>query len=269
MEKIITTNLTSAFLPPQQPLCTIAPARFKAFVGLTRQLVELQGPRPIYVDNARLLQPIGSPHFWVDIDFANILQPAEVSVPIGAQPGEKSELGVSFGFLASAKEIGNLTDLVGKCEVTLHDHGTDLVFSNGYTEVRIMKPTPQEPTASVALPTEDDRLGEEVVVDDRDAVKRYVSKSGFVFLLSFAGQLEQVEVRGKRPCNLRKPTFMSLGGRSPDLSLTSSNFLTLAGKLDLSLGIYRNTHGYWLRTSSKPSMVNNLTTYELLYVGSV
>ena len=57
--------------------------------------------------------------------------------------------------------------------------------------------------------------------------------------------------------------------RAHELALTSQKFLALAGDLELSLGIYRNDRGYWLKTSSKPSMVNNLTTYELLCEGRI
>ncbi|NDY58295.1 hypothetical protein G3N56_16300 [Desulfovibrio sulfodismutans] len=269
MESTFTTHLAPAFSPPLQPLCTIAPARYKAFVGLTRQLVELHGPRPIYADNSRIVQAIGTPHFWVDIDLANILLPAKKSIPVGVQPVGTSDPGVSFGFLASAKDIDNLASLAGKSEIEIHDLGTELVFTNGYTKAQLTKPTPQEPTASVTLPSEKDKLGEEVEVDDLDAIKRYVAKTRFVFLMCFSRQFEQVEIRGKNPYYLHKPSFTSLADRSPDLMLTSSNFLALAGKLGLSFGVYRNVHGYWLRTSSKPNMINNLTTYELLYEGRV
>jgi len=79
--------------------------------------------------------------------------------------------------------------------------------------------------------------------------------------------LEQVSVRGKRPYTLHKDSALCLKGCNPDLVLTSQNFLALAGEHELSLGIYRKDNCYWLKTSSRPSLINNLTTYECLFVG--
>ena len=264
------TTLAKILAPPPiaLPLCKLDPARFKAFAKLMENLVKLHGPRPISIKNSRLLQAIGQPTFLVDIDLRNYL-PAAGSA---ADPDDDdANPGVSFDFQATAEEIVQLKDLVGEsATIDVYDRGDWLVFSDGQQDVPLWKPAQPVPPLAVTLPTDAERIGEEVLIESRAVLKKYVGKSGFVSLLVYADQLEKVVVPGKQP----RALVVSAGGMFPvdrahELALTSQKFLALVGDLELSLGIYRNDRGYWLKTSSKPSMVNNLTTYELLYAGRV
>ena len=264
------TVLAGILAPPPiaLSLCTLEPARFKAFVRLACQLVKLHGPRPISIKNSRLLQAIGQPTFLVDIDLGNYLPAADSAAD---SDDDDAKQGISFDFQATAEEIVQLKDLVGEsATIDVYDRGDWLFFSDGQQDVPLWKPAQPVPPLAVTLPTDAERIGEEVLITDRAVLKKYVGKSGFVALLAYADQLEKIKVPGKQP----RALVVSAGGMFPvdrahELALTSQKFLALAGDLELSLGIYRNDRGYWLKTSSKPSMVNNLTTYELLYAGRV
>ena len=259
--------------PPriELPLCTINPARFKAFAKLMENLVKLHGPRPIAIRNSRLLQAIGQPTFLVDIDLGNILVAAKSDTESDDETkSDEANSGLSFDFQATANEVKQLKDLIGKPPVNVYDRGNRLVFSDGQQEVPLWKPSLPVPPLTTTLPTDDQRIGEDVVIEDRSALHKYCGKCNYVSLLVYADQLEKVVVPGKQP----RALAVSAGGifqvdRSQELVLTSQNFLALAGDLELTVGIYRNDLGYWLKTSSKPSMVNNLTTYELMYAGRV
>lgn len=264
------TVLAEILAPPPiaLPLCTLEPARFKAFVRLACQLVKLHGSRPISIKNSRLLQAIDQPTFLVDIDLRNYL-PAAGSA---ADPDDDdANPGVSFNFQATDEEIVQLKDLVGEsATIDVYDRGDWLFFSDGQQDVPLWKPAQPVPPLAVALPTDAERIGEEILIKSRAVLQKYVGRSGYVTLLAYADQLEKIKVPGKQP----RALVVSAGGMFPvdrahELALTSQKFLALAGDLDLSLGIYRNDRGYWLKTSSRPSMVNNLTTYELLYAGRV
>jgi len=255
-------------LPIEQPLCTLEPARFKAFVRLACQLVKLHGPHPISIKNSRLLQAIGQPTFLVNIDLGNYL-PAANSAP--DPDDDDATQGISFDFQATAGEIAQLKDLVGEsATIDVYDRGDGLVFSDGQQNVSLWKPARPVPPLAVTLPTAPELIGEEVRIKKLAVLKNYVGKNGYVTLLAYADQLEKIVVSGKQPRALAAASGgMFPVDRAHELALTSQKFLALAGDLELSLGIYRNDRGYWLKTSSKPSMVNNLTTYELLCEGRI
>lgn len=264
------TTLAEILAPPPiaLPLCKLDPARFKAFAKLMENLVKLHGPHPISIKNSRLLQAIGQPTFLVDIDLRNYLSAADSNAETD---DDDANPGASFDFQATAEEIVQLKDLVGEsAAIDVYDRGDWLFFSDGQQDVPLWKPAQPVPPLAVALPTDAERIGEEILIKSRAVLQKYIGKSDYVTLLAYAGQLEKIKVPGKQP----RALAAAAGGmfqvdRAHELALTSQKFLALAGDLDLSLGIYRNDRGYWLKTSSQPSMVNNLTTYELLYAGRV
>ena len=251
------------------PLCTLKPARFKALARLMQQLVKINGPRPIDIRNSRLIQPIGHVNFWVDIDLGNILAEADTTEKSPPAKDVSSDKAVSFSFQATDSDLRGLLSMAGKTSVTVYDHGDELVFVGAHTQARLLKPAQPALSLVANLPTDKQRIGEEVTDIDLGDLKSYAAKTKFIALLCYEGQIEQVVARGKRPYTLHQPTSEALKNRDPELVFTSQGFLALAGELELSLGIYRNDLGYWLKTSSRPSMINNLTTYERLYVGRV
>lgn len=268
------TVLAEILAPPPiaLPLCTLEPGRFKALARLMHELVKLHGPRPISIKNSRLRQAVGLRTFLVDIDLGNYLSAADSNAdPDDKADSDDAQQGISFDFQATAEEIVQLKDLIEKsATIDVYDRGDWLFFSDGQQDVPLWKPAQPVPPLAVTLPTDAERIGEEVLIKDRAVLKKYVGKSGFVSLLAYADQLEKVVVPEKQPRALVAATGgMFQVDRSQELALTSQKFLALAGDLELSLGIYRNDLGYWLKTSSRPSMVKNLTTYELLYVGRV
>jgi len=253
----------------EPPLCILKPARYKAFVRLARQMVQLHGPRPIHIENSRITQQLGHEFFWADIDLGILLTPPTDKNNPSATDNIVDTQGVSFSIQATERDLRQLPAFTGTDLITVYGEGSELVFSDEHTKGRLFQPAPGVIHSAAQLPTGDNRLGEEVKIDDRSALSSYVAKAGFVVLCCYEGQLEQISVRGKHPYTLHKNSAPCLKGRSPDLVLTSQNFLALAGGLELSLGIYRNAAGYWLKTSSKPSLINNLTTWECLYEGRV
>jgi len=254
----------------EPPICTLKPARFKAFVRLTRQLVKLHGPRPICIEKSKLFQAIGHPNFWVDIDLGNILEDAGSKAGAASPKGQTAIApGISFGFQATESELRGLAAIAGKSEVHVWDRGGEIVFAGAHIEAGLQNSTRPSSFLKLKLPTDEHRIGEEVVEIELADLRQYVGKARYVTLLGYQGQIEQVVVRGKRPYTLYAASSPTLKGQKPSFALTSQNFLDLAGEKDLKLGIFRNDHGYWLKTSSRPSLINNLTTYECLYEGSV
>ena len=249
------------------PICVFQPARYKAFVRLARQVAKLHGPRPIYIQNSRLIQPIGHPYFWADIDLGNILTPPAIEADPADQDYASSVSGVDLSFQANERDLRQLPAFVGTELVTVYDEGDELVFVGDHTEGRLFQPARPGALPAANLPTDEDRVGETVLIKDLSDLKKYVGKDKYITLRCINGQLEQVSVRGNRPYTLHKDSVLCLKGCNPDLVLTSQNFLALAGELELSLGIYRKDDCYWLKTSSRPSLINNLTTYECLFVG--
>lgn len=254
-----------ATAPSPEPLCTLKPARFKAFVRLTRQLVKLHGPRPICIENSRLFQPIGHPNFWVEIDLCNILEDAG-SKAGAASPKGKTAIapGISFAFQATTQDIDGLAGLAGKSKVDVWDLDNELLFANANTPAGLQKPARPMSFPQMNLPLDENKIGEEIAQIDLADLRLYVGKASYVTLLGYHGQLEQIQVPGKRPYTLYAPSGPALIGQKPDVALISQNFLDLAGELQLSLSIYQKGDVYWLKTSSRPSLINNLTTYECL-----
>jgi len=254
----------------EPPICIFKPARYNAFVRLARQLVKLHGPRPICIENSRLFQPIGHLNFWVDMDLANILEGAG-SKAGAASPKGKTAIaqGISFAFQATESELRGLAAIAGKSEVNVWDREGEIVFAGAHIEAGLQKSTRPSSFLKLEFPADEHKIGEEVEKIELADLRQYVGKARYVTLLGYQGQIEQVEVRGKRPYTLYAASIPTLKGQKPSFALTSQNFLNLAGEKDLKLGIFRNDHGYWLKTSSRPSLINNLTTYERLYEGSV
>ncbi|MBI4805044.1 MAG: hypothetical protein HY795_07395 [Desulfovibrio sp.] len=264
--------------PARSQLITLQPARAKAFVRLAIEVVKLHCPRPIYVQNSRLSQPIGHHGFLVDIDLGKILS------PVGGEKGPSvSETGqgqgVSFAFQAIEEDLRRLLAVAGGAQVSIFDQGDELVFANAHTQARLLKAVPPSPPFTLAVPADEHRIGEEVKLQgqakggvrsaDLADLKAYIGKSRYVTLLCCAGQLEQVQVQGKSPFTLHEASTPALEDKKPDLACVSQHFLALAGQLDLRMSLFRNEHGLWLKTSSRASLIDHLTTYECLYEGSI
>ena len=106
-------------------------------------------------------------------------------------------------------------------------------------------------------------------VEDPSGLLKFVGKAQLVNLLCFRGQLERIVPRGKQAYTLCAASLETLSGQQSDAVFVSSHFLSLAGKLELTLSLWRNEEGVWLKTSSRSNMVNALTTYELLHEGTI
>jgi len=112
-------------------------------------------------------------------------------------------------------------------------------------------------------------LGEEVRDLEPKDLKAFVGKNRLVSLHCVSGQLEQIATHAKSPYTLHAASQPSLVGRKPDATFTAQQFLALAGKLELSLSLWRDVRGTWLKTRSRSNMVRALITYELLYEGGL
>jgi hypothetical protein len=151
----------------------------------------------------------------------------------------------------------------------VHDRDGVILFSNGHTEGFLYKSSQAAPHLSAPILKNATQLGEEVKDLEPKDLKAFVGKSRLVALNCFSGQLEQITTRAKRPYTFRAASQPVLMGRKPDASFTAQHFLALAGKLELSLSLWRDAQGTWLKTHSRAKMVNALVTYELLYEGSI
>jgi len=245
------------------PIYTFKPARFKAFVEIFKPLVKLYGSSPIRIENARLAQPIGHENFLVEMDLTNILVGEQVS------QDDAANTAVSFDFTASKEHLKELSAITGNAAVKVYDQGDEILFTNGHMEARLLKAFSPAPCLPAPVLPDAQPFGEMVQDIELRDLKAYCARRSFVWLLCYGEQIEQIMVSGKRPYTLRPSSRQSLEGCQPDHVFTSQNFLKLAGQLDLSVGICKNDQGCWLKTSSRPSMVNALTTYELLYHGKI
>ena len=243
--------------------CQMAPARFKSMLALFKDLNKLHGPRPVRVENNRICQPIGHANFVVEADLATMLKSGATS------KGAKTPSGVSLDLQLSKNDIIALKNLAGGKEVTVDDDGPCLTFANGHMEVSIAKPALPAQLLSLPFIDETCRVGELVLDADLGAMKTYAGNKGFATLLCHGDQLEQIVVRGKSPYTINKFASSTLRNRKPDLALSGQHFLALAGKHSLSLGIYRNERGFWLKTFSKPRLMDGMTTWELLHQGAI
>ncbi len=248
----------------EAPLCTMKSARFKAFIQLIRQITKLNGPLPIRISDSRICQAIGHDNYVVDIDLSNFFDsnaPIKDSVPYK---------GINFTLQPSGSDLKRLSGLFGD-HVQVYDNGDALIFTTFRTQEQLYQPKTLIPhLISPSIP-ESKRIGEEVTSQDLAlaTLKNYVPRNEIVFLCCYDGQLEQVKVQGKNPYTFHPTALAALKGRESDKIFISQHFLALAGKLELSLGIYANARGYWLKTSSRNNMVKRLTTWELLCEGTV
>jgi len=235
---------------------TMPPARFKSMLALFKDLNKLHGPRPVRVENNRICQPIGHANFVVQANLATMLK--------GAEP-----LGVSLDLQLCKDDLNALKNLSGGGVVKVCHDDQRLIFSNDHMEVCVAKPA--LPAQSLPLPfiDESNRVGEQVLDADLASLKAYAGKKGFVTLLCHGDQLEQIVVRGKSPYTINESARSALKNRKPNLALSGQHFLALAGKHSLSLGIYRNERGYWLKTFSKPRLMDGMATWELLHQGAI
>lgn len=245
-------------------ICSMKPARFKAFVRLVRDVVKLHGPHPIRFESGRMAQPIGHGNFIVELDMSNIL---------GKNDGKQGSAtpktgGFSGNIIACDGHLRELSSIVGAGLVEAHDCDGVIQFSNGHTESLLYKSSQVAPHLPAPILKDATRLGEEVKdLEPRD-LKAFIGKNRLVSLNCFSGQLEQIATRAKSPYTLHAASQLSLLGRKPDATFTAQHFLALAGKLELSLSLWRDDRGTWLKTYSRSNMVNSLITYELLYEGS-
>lgn len=246
-------------------ICSMKPARFKAFIRIVRELVKLHGPHPIRFEYGRMAQPIGNGNFIVELDMGNLLgngDGKQGSVP--ANPG-----GFSGNFIASDTHLRELYGVVGAGLVEVHDCDGVILFSNGHTEGFLYKSSQAAPHLSAPILKNATQLGEEVKDLEPKDLKAFVGKNRLVSLNCFSGQLEQITTRAKCPYTFRTASQPVLMGRKPDATFTAQHFLALAGKLELSLSLWRDAQGTWLKTHSRAKMVNALVTFELLYEGSI
>jgi len=245
------------------PIYTFKPARFKGFVDILKPVVKLHGPKPIRIENARLAQHIGHENFLVEMDLTNLL--------VGEQVSEKdaANTAVNLDFMASGEHLKKLSAITGKGAVEVYDQGDALLFTNGHIEARLLKALSPVSCRPAPILPDVQQVGEMVQDVELGDLKAYRGTIKFVSLLCYGEQIEQIMVSGNPPYTLHPSSRQFLGGRQPDQVFTSQYFLALAGKLDLSMGICKNERGYWLKTSSRPKMVNALTTYELLHHGKI
>ena len=237
-------------------VCTMPPARFKSMLALFKDLNKLHGPRPVRVENNRICQPIGHANFVVQADLATMLKGTE-------------SLGVSLDLQLCKDDLNALKNLSGGGVVKVYHDGQRLIFANDHMEVSVANPA--LPAQSLSFPFIDEtcRVGELVLDVDLAAMKTYAGKKGFVTLLCHGDQLEQIVVRGKSLYTINASARSALKNRKPNLALSGQHFLALAGRHSLSLGIYRNERGYWLKTFSKPRLMDGMTTWELLHQGAI
>lgn len=246
-------------------ICTMKPARFKAFIRLLREVVKLHGPRPIRFENGRMAQPIGHGNFIVELDMSNILGNAD-----GKQDSVSATTnGFSGNFIACDAQLRALSGVVGSGLVQVDDGGGVILFSNLHTSGVLYKSSQTAPHLSAPILKDATQLGEEVKDLEPKDLKKFIGKVRLVSLNCFSDQLEQIATREKRPYTLNAASQPSLIGHKPDAVFTAQHFLALAGKLELSLSLWRDDRGTWLKTHSRSNMVNALTTFELLYEGSI
>ena len=246
-------------------ICTLKPARFKAFIRLVRDVVKLHGPHPLRFVNGRMAQPIGHSSFIVELDMSNIL---------GQDHGKHnsdspSPNGFTGNFIACEKHLRELSGVAGTGAVEVQDRNDVVLFSNGHTEGVLYKSSQIAPHFSHPILKDAVKLGEEIQNLEPKNLKSYLGKNRLVSLNCFSDQLEQIETHTNRPYTFLASSQPSLLGRRADSTFTSQYFLALAGKLELSLSLWRDVRGTWLKTFSRNSMVKGLTTWELLYEGKV
>lgn len=244
-------------------ICSMKPARFKAFIRLLREVVKLHGPHPIRFENGRMAQPIGHGNFIVELDMGNLIGKND-----GKQdPASSDPNGFSGNFIACDAHFRELSGVLGAGLVEVHDRGGVILFSNGHTEGVLYKSSQAAPHLPAPILKDATPLGEEVKDLEPKDLKAFVGKNRLVSLHCFGGQLEQIATRANRPYTFHTASQPGLLGRKPDMTFTAQHFLALAGKLELSLSLWRDARGTWLKTHSRSNMVNALSTYELLYEG--
>lgn len=258
MDRIMQPIIASISNDDAAPVC-IKPARFKAFVRLLRDLVKLHGPRPIRIENSRISQWVGSANYYLDVDMSNLLV---------ADGEQGSGAPISFQLVFLPEDIKDLSTLVG-ASVELREYGSSYGFVSENYEVRIQKAPDLSQGAVLTFPEAVETVGEAVADVNWAGLKAYVAKSRLAMLCCFEDQLEMIRVPGKLPFLLNPSSRIALEGKSPNAVFSSQHFLALAGELELTLCLLRTGESYWLKTSSKPSLINNLTSYECLYSGCV
>jgi len=126
-------------------ICTMKPARFKAFIRVVRDLVKLHGPHPIRFENGRMAQPIGQANFIVDLDMSNILGSDEGKQDV--TPPEAK--GFSGNFIACDTHLRELSSLIGAERVEVSDSDGVILFSNGHgvrdAQILATCPAPDSP----------------------------------------------------------------------------------------------------------------------------
>ncbi len=237
----------------------IKPAKFKALVRLLRDLVKLHGPRPIRIENSRISQWVGSANYYLDVDMSNLLD-------VDGEQG--SRVPISLQFVLLPEDIKALTGLVGG-SVELREHANSYAFASEHFEVHLQKAPGLGQGAILTFPHGVEDVGEAVASVNWAALKQYVGNKRTVTLYTYSEQLEMIGVAGKSPFLLNPSSRLALAGQAPNAVLVSQHFLTLAGELELTLGLLRTGENFWLKTSSRPCLVNNLASYECLYSGCV
>ena len=234
-------------------LCTIAPARLKAFVRLLKMIVKIHGPQPLNFQEGCLRQAIGSNNFVVELDVRNFFS---------------NPKGFTASIIATEHHIKQLSSITSS-DAKIYDKEDDLLFCGSHTAGALMKSSHAAPLVEIPFLPGAQKLGEDVRVVDPGGLLRFVGKAQLVNLLSFRGQFEQIIPRGKQPYTLCPASLETLSGQQPDAVFVSSHFLSLAGRLELTLSLWRSGDGVWLKTASRSNMVNALTTYELLHEGII
>ena len=234
-------------------LCTIAPARLKAFVRLLRMVIKIHGPQPLNFQDGCLTQAIGGSNFVVELDARNFF-----STPKG----------FTASIIATEHHLQQLS-FITSSDAKIYDKEDELLFCGSHTAGTLLKSSHAVPLVETPFLQDAQKFGEDVQIADPGGLLKFVGKAQLVNMLCFRGQLEQIIPRGKQPYTLCAASLETLSGQQPDAMFASSRFLSLAGKLELTLSLWRNEEGVWLKTSSRSNMVNALTTYELLHEGTV
>ena len=234
-------------------LCTIAPARLKAFVRLLKMIVKIHGPQPLHFQDGCLTQTIGGNNFVVELDAKNFFS---------------NPKGFTVSIIATNHHLQQLS-FITSSDAKIYDREDELFFCGSHTAGTLLKSSHAAPLVETPFLQGAQKLGEDVRVEDPSGLLKFVGKAQLVNLLCFRGQLERIVPRGKQAYTLCAASLETLSGQQSDAVFVSSHFLSLAGKLEMTLSLWRNEEGVWLKTSSRSNMVNALTTYELLHEGTI
>lgn len=237
---------------------TIRPAGFKALYRILEKIYKILGTYIVVLQNSKLQMEIEPRSFYLNLDMKNILNDDN-------NTNDTESYGIDASFLITKQILKDLKLISGKGVVTMYQDDNFITFANGNTEAKIWKNATSHYQYAPPTFCERCKIGESVFDIDHINVVEYVSSASHVMLRCFNGQLEQLAILGRPPYTFDKNSQHLLRTQTPDLVLCSKYFLTLAGKLELTLSLQRNESGYWLVTTSRSEMAKSVTTIEHLF----